>query len=110
MKNNNYLDKIPVRASGLTWTMDQAGNVTLEVENKGLINRVFQKLAGKPRITYVHLDETGSFVWPLIDGQRSIYVLGDELEKRFGEKAHPLYERLVKYFGILDSYHFITWK
>ena len=32
-----------------------------------------------------------------------------ELEEKFGEKANPLYERLAKYFQILESYHFIDW-
>ena len=107
---NNYLDKIPVRASEIAWSTDDDGNVTLEVENKGIFNRIFQKLFHKPRISYINLDETGSFVWPLIDGEKSIAVLGEEVEKQFGSKAHPLYERLVKFFDILESYRFIDWK
>jgi len=31
------------------------------------------------------------------------------LEEEFGEKAYPLYERIAKYFQILESYGFITW-
>ena len=32
------------------------------------------------------------------------------VEKQFGEKANPLYERLARYFQILESYRFITFK
>ena len=56
-----------------------------------------------------YFDENGSFIWPLIDGEKNIIDLGKLVEEEFGEKANPLYERLAKYFQILDSYGFITW-
>ena len=43
-------------------------------------------------------------------GEKTIIELGKDVEAEFGEKANPLYERLAKYFQILDSYHFIEWK
>ena len=61
-------------------------------------------------MSYVHLDEMGSFVWPLLDGEKNIIQLGKLVDAHFGEKAHPLYERLARYFQIMDSYHFIDWK
>ena len=51
----------------------------------------------------------GSFIWPLIDGEKSILEIGEYVETHFGEKANPLYERLAKYFQILESYGFINW-
>ncbi len=105
----NYLEKVPVKNPDIVWSADEAGIVTLEIENKGLANRIAQKLLKKPKTTYIHLDENGSFVWPLIDGERSILELGKAVDEHFGEAAHPLYERLAKYFQILDSYSFITW-
>ena len=44
-----------------------------------------------------------------IDGKKNIIELGEDVDKKFGEKANPLYERLAKYFQILDSYGFIKW-
>ena len=108
--SKNYLEKKPLRKGGLSWTKDENDIVTLEIENKGVINRIAQKLLKKPKITYIHLDEMGSFVWPLIDGEMDILKLGELVEEHFGEKAHPLYERLAKYFQILDSYGFVEWK
>ena len=57
-----------------------------------------------------YLDKTVSFVWPVINGEDNVHTLGQKLEAEFGEEAHPLYERLVKYFQILESYGFIVWK
>ncbi len=107
--HENYLERKPVRNAAINWETDQNGMVTLLIENKGIFNRMAQKLLKKPKISYIHLDETGSFVWPLIDGEKDITALGVLVEEHFGEKAHPLYERLAKYFQILDSYGFITW-
>ena len=108
--SQNYLEKIPVRPAHIKWTADEAGIVTLDIENTGLFNRAAQKLLHKPKVSHIHLDEMGSFVWPLLDGEKNIIELGRMVEERFGEKANPLYERLAKYFQILDSYQFIEGK
>lgn len=108
--SQNYLEKIPVRPETIKWSMDENGVVTLDIENTGVFNRVAQKLLKKPKVSHIHLDEMGSFVWPLLDGNKNIIELGRLVEAEFGEKADPLYERLAKYFQILDSYQFIEWK
>ena len=105
--DENYLEKKPVRNKGLSWEQNEEGKVTLALENTGFFNRVAQKLFKKPKISYVHLDENGSFLWPLLDGDKTITELGVLVRERFGEKAEPLYERLAKYFKILESYNFI---
>ena len=84
--------------------------MTLEIENKGVFNRIAQKFFKKPRISYVRLDENGSFIWPLLDGEKNIIELGKLVDEKFGTAAHPLYERLATFFQILDSYGFINWK
>lgn len=106
----NYLEKIPLRHPDINWSEDGKGIVTLEIENKGFFNRVAQKLFGRPKVSYVHLDENGSFTWKLIDGESDIIAIGKTVDEHFGETAHPLYERLAKFFQILESYHFIAWK
>ncbi|MBE5882682.1 MAG: PqqD family protein [Lachnospiraceae bacterium] len=109
-ESENYLERIPLRPEGMEWTTDEEGIVTLHVENTGVFNRMAQKFLKKPKVSYVHLDEMGSFVWPLLSEEKNIVALGELVKEQFGEKAEPLYERLAKYFQILDSYHFIVWK
>lgn len=104
---SNFLDKIPTRNPEIGYTVDEKGVITLEIENKGLFNHIAQKLFKKPKISYVHLDEMGSFVWPIINGEKNITEIGEAVDEHFGEKAHPLYERLAKYFQILESYGFV---
>ena len=109
-KFDNFLDAVPVKNPEINFTKDDNGIVTLEIENKGLMNRVFQKLLKKPKITYIHMEELGSFVWQIIDGESDITALGKKVEEHFGDKANPLYERLSQYIKILESYNFITFK
>ena len=104
---SNFLDKIPTRNPDIGYTVDEKGVIALEIENKGLFNRIAQKVFKKPKISYIHLDEMGSFVWPIINGEKSISEIGEAVDEHFGEKAHPLYERLAKYFQILESYGFV---
>ncbi len=103
----NYLDKKPLRNPEIEWTTDTKGIITLEIKNKGVFKRITQILLKKPKISYIHLDEMGSFIWPLIDGEKDITALGELVKEHFGEKAEPLYERLAKYIQILASYGFV---
>ena len=105
--SENYLEKTPLRNPIINWSIKD-GIVTLEIENTGFFNHMAQKLLHKPKISYVHLDTTGSFVWPLIDGSTNILSLGEKVKEHFGDEAEPLYERLAKFFQILESYNFIS--
>ena len=110
MKKNvisqNYLERNPIRVIE-NWSTDENGIVTLEKENTGIFNKIAQVLLKKPKISFIHLDEMGSFIWPLLDGKTDIIELGEKVKEHFGEKAEPLYERLAKYIQILESYNFI---
>ena len=108
--SKNYLEKIPMRKTGIDWDKNEEGKVTLHIKNTGLMNRIAQKLFKKPEVSHVYLDDMGSFVWPILDGNKDIITRGELVKAEFGEKAEPLYERLAKYFQILDSYSFVEWK
>jgi len=108
--SENYLEKVPCRSSYIKWSQSEDGKVTLEIENTGFFNRLAQKFFNKPKVSYVHLDAIGSLLWPLIDGEKDIFTLGEALKENLGEECEPLYERLAKFFQILDSYNFITFK
>ncbi len=106
----NYLDLIPVRAEALDWSQDENGIVNLKIENTGIFNRIAQKLFKRPRFTTVHMEKYGSYLWPLIDGERTVMDLAQMQKEHFGEEVEPLYPRVVKYMQIMESYHFISFK
>ncbi len=105
----NYLEKVPSISAGIDWA-EENDKVTITVENTGLANLIAQKLFKKPRFSYIHLDDFGSFVWKLIDGESNLIIMGEKVKEQFNEKCEPLYPRLAKFFQILDSYGFIYFK
>lgn len=106
-RQENYLDQIPRKKEGIRWECDDAGAVTIYRENRGVVNGIAQKLFHKPKVTQVHLDEMGNFIWPRIDGKRSVYELALLVKEEFGEKAQPLYDRLIRYLEILKDQGFV---
>ena len=108
--SSNYLDFIPVLSEKFHSETDEAGAVTIFVENKGLFHKLAQKFLHKPAISQIHLDEMGSFIWSLIDGNTTIYNIAQKVKEHFGDEAEPLYNRLVQYIRNLESYGFIDVK
>ena len=103
----NYLDFVPRHRPSLQYTMDNQGKITLLQENKGVFHFLAQKILKKPKVSQIHLDEMENFVWPLIDGTRTVYEIAELVKAEFGDKAEPLYERIVQYIQTLENYGFI---
>ena len=89
----NYLDYVPMHNEDkYPFQTDDNGAVTIMVENKGVFNKIAQVVFRKPRISKIHLDEMGNFIWPYIDGARTIYDISELVHEHFGDKAEPLYK------------------
>ena len=106
-KKENSLDFIPVVNGQNTWDRGEDGVVTIHMVNRGFYNTLAQKLFHTPRVSHIKLDEYGSFLWMRIDGVKTVGQLALELKEAYGEKAEPLYDRLVKYMQILRNNRFI---
>lgn len=90
-----------------SWELNKEGIVVVKVENKGLYNKIAQKFFKRPKVSYISLDEYGSFVWQQMDGYKTIYEIATQVKEKYGDAAEPLIERITKYFQILYSNHFI---
>lgn len=104
--DKNYIDKIP-RINDKKWEVLEDGIVEITVENTGFYNMLAQKLFKKPRFSFIKLDKYGSCVWQQIDGKKTIYEIGQILEKSHKGASNQLYERLSTYFGILERNKYI---
>ena len=107
MKNNNFLDFVFKISDDLTWTLTESGEVVVDMENKGLTNRIAQKLFKKPKISHITLEGMGSYIFTCIDGKRNVYEIGQLVEENFGDEAKPLYERLSVYIKQLENLGYI---
>ena len=106
----NYLDKIPRHKGGLEWSVDENGKIVLKVKNAGIANKIAQLIFKKPKVSFIHLDGMGSFIWKTIDGEKNIFAIGKDVKEHFDENAEPLYERLAQYFGILEECGFVEFE
>lgn len=106
---DNYLDFVPVRCKEIGY-VEEGETIALKFENKGLFNRLVQLLFKKPKETFVHLDDYGTFVWLNTDGKATVYDIGKRLKDEFGDKTEPLYPRLVQYFHTMEKYGFVEIK
>lgn len=105
----NYLDFVPVQNPRNTWSED-GGIVTIHMVHRGFYDRLAQKLFHTPPVSHIQLDEYGSFLWQRIDGETSVGTLADALREEYGEKAEPLYDRLVQYMQILRNNRFVLFR
>lgn len=108
-KKENYLDYIPKHNSLHEWSEDKNGKVTVKVLNRGFYNRVAQFFFKRPKYSNIELDEFGSYVWKQIDGVRNVHEIGKLVKQHFGDKAEPLYERLVKFITILRNNGYVVY-
>lgn len=108
-KQDNYLDYIPAISPKNTWDADEAGIVTVHMVHRGFYATIAQKFFHRPRVSHIHLDELGSFIFRNIDGQRTVEDIAQLVKGEFGQKAEPLYERLVQYMKILKNNGFILY-
>ena len=109
MKRNsdNFLDFIFKIKEDLTWSADEAGRVTVHMENKGMVNRLAQRFFKKPKVSHIELQGMGNFIFTKIDGKLSVYEIGKLLHEEYKEDAEPLYERLSVYMKKLEDIGFI---
>ncbi len=104
---DNYLDYVYSIKNDLIWTRSESGEVIIDMENKGITNRIAQKFFKRPKVSHITLEGMGSFIFTCIDGKRSVFEIGKLVKEKYGEDAEPLYERLSVYMKRLEELKFI---
>ena len=107
-KSKNYLEYIPIISDKNDWSVEDAV-VTVHMVHRGFFPFIAQKVFHRPRISHIRLDEMGSFIFPLLDGTRTVGDVAELVHAEFGEAAEPLYDRLVQYMKILHNNGFICY-
>lgn len=100
-RNNQEILSIIFKISnGLEYEVSADHIVTMLVKQDHKIQKFFRKLKFRiPEYKKIHLDEYGSYVFLLIDGMKTVKEIGENLEVKYGDKAHPLYERLLLFLN-----------
>ncbi|WP_270940965.1 PqqD family peptide modification chaperone [Romboutsia lituseburensis] len=104
MKNNEDVLGIIFKVSdtiGVEVSNDNIVSILEKQDHK--VQNFFRKLKFKiPQYKKIELDEFGSTVFLLIDGKRTVKEIGEILDSKYGEKIHPLYERLLLFLNHID--------
>lgn len=109
-KADNFLSYIPIINSSNSYEEGESGFITIQMIHNGIFDKVAQFLFFTPKVSRIRLDEYGSFLWKQMDGVNTVGELAVLLQKRYGEAAQPLYERLISYLKILKNNRFIFFK
>ncbi|MEF9990844.1 MAG: PqqD family peptide modification chaperone [Romboutsia sp.] len=101
--NEEILDIIFKVCDDIEYEVDKDGIVTILEKQDHKVQRIFRKLKFKiPMYKKLALDEYCSAVFVQIDGNRTVKEIGENLEVKFGEKVHPLYERLLMFLNHIN--------
>lgn len=100
MDNDDLLNMRFKICDNLEYEVDENRIVTILEKQDHKIQRFFRKLKFKiPMYKKTTLDEYSSEVFLQINGANTVKDIGEVLEVRFGEKVHPLYERLLVFLN-----------
>ena len=107
--NLNYLEMTPVPM------------YSYETAEEGLIKVLVPKFTSQFAKKYVNkwlkypyikanLDEFGTSVWLLMNGENKVDYIGNKLTEQFGERIEPVYDRLTLFLTQLYQAGFIKFK
>ena len=85
-------------------------NVILIFHHDKPVEKFMRWLIKKPYSSDIELDAMGSRVWELINGQNTVYDIGQQLIKLYGKSCEPVYDRLILYIRYLIKKGWISFE
>lgn len=110
LNNNEEVLSIIFRISdSLEYEVDKDNIVTILEKQDYKVQNFFRKLKFRiPEYKRISMDEYGSCAFLQIDGKKTVKDIGENLEAKYGDKAYPLYERLLLFLNYIDvNCHYI---
>ena len=107
-KNINFLKLIPER--NIDFEEGEDGKITLILEKtKNPLIKAIINFFNKSQFFRIHLDEKGSHIWKLVDGERNMESIISALKENFGDED-KLLDRVKIFFIQLEKSKFIKFK
>jgi len=101
--NQEVLSLVFRISEGLEYEVSEDGIVTILEKQEHKVQKFFRKLKFRiPEYKRISMDEYGSCVFLQIDGIKTVEAIGENLEAKYGDKANPLYERLLLFLNHLE--------
>lgn len=101
MKTNEEILNLKFKiCDNVEYLIEKNGIVTLLEKQDHKIQNILRKLKFKiPMYKEIELDEYCSSVFIMLNGKNTVEEVGENLELKYGEKVHPLYERLLLFIN-----------
>lgn len=112
LKKSNALDLIPVRLLGHELRDEELVNILLPRFRKDWMKRLMSPLR-REHFIRIRLDRFGSSTWLLIDGEKSVMDICQQMEEIFPGQLSPETEkrdRVNKFMTILYQQRFISFR
>ena len=84
--------------------------VKLIFEHNKLIERSMRSLKKKSKFSDIELDEMGSMVWQLCDGNKNVYDIALAMVKKFNDTEQNAIDRLIIFLRYLSRKGWITFE
>lgn len=101
MKTNEDILNLKFKVcDNIEYMINKNGIVTLLEKQDYKIQYFLRKLKFKiPMYKEIELDEYCSAVFIMLNGENTVEEVGENLDLKYGEKVHPLYERLLLFIN-----------
>lgn len=99
----------PQRSDAVFWD-ERDGTVTLTVPRTDWVGRLLRWLTARPLKRRIELDEIGSLVWKLCDGQHTVGEIADALVQRYQLMRREALASLAEFLTQLRKRGAVRWE
>ena|SRR5579883_1946124 len=100
----------PVRNSNLSWEKRESGDTLLTIpqnEKVGRVTRAMAKWMKVPTERHVELDEVGSFVWDLCDGNNTVETIVQKTGRQYKMNRREAEISVTTFLQMLHERNFV---
>lgn len=98
----------PVKNPAVNWERNERGEVVIKIRLEQPKPGLFSGFVREPQEKKIVLDAIGSYVWELIDGERSLSEIADIVAQRFMFHRREAQMSLLAYIQMLAERGLVT--
>jgi hypothetical protein len=109
-KMRMMLSAKPLRNEAVKWEEEDGKIVLVYPKNFTRFERFLHRRVGGPSDIRRPLDEKGTLIWKMCDGEHNIHEICTDLYKEFREDIEPVLRRVWGFLEILHNLNLITFE
>jgi hypothetical protein len=99
----------PVR-NPVKWRMEGGRAIIIYKKDLGRVEKKIQKVIGGPENIRRPLDDKGTDIWQMCDGEHTLLQICEEMDKKYKEEMEPVIKRVGRFIEMLLSLNLISLK